>query len=136
MSPSLDIATLSAAYRAGTATPTSIIGDIAGRIDADRDDGVWITVVPRHHLLARARELERLTPLERAELPLFWLRPGPAVGPCREGVRAALARRLVRYGVSIVTDITTPAGPMPAFAVPIGDNRHYRRPEGYYLCPA
>src|SRR5688572_6150391 len=56
---SLDLARLRAAYDASRLKPRDVVRDVLNAIDASRDrNPVWIHVLPRDSLLARAGELE------------------------------------------------------------------------------
>lgn len=55
---SLDLVTLSQAYRSGALTPTRVINAIYDRIEGRGDDHVWIYLVPRETALAAAAALE------------------------------------------------------------------------------
>jgi len=65
---SLDISTLSMRLRDGQLRPTGLIEGVLARISARGADKVWIHLLPREALLARAAELERRGP---AGLPLY-----------------------------------------------------------------
>jgi len=65
----VDITTLESAYRAGTLTPAALVERIYGEIEAQGEQPIWITVVPKESSLARAAELE--TSPSRSTLPLF-----------------------------------------------------------------
>jgi allophanate hydrolase len=54
----LSIATLSAAYKTGVATPISVIEQVLARVDAYDDPAVWIYRVPPETVRERARALE------------------------------------------------------------------------------
>ncbi|MFI4987618.1 MAG: allophanate hydrolase [Alphaproteobacteria bacterium] len=56
-SDSLDVATLGARLRAGAVTPAEVVEGVLARIAARGDDKVWINLVPRDELLARAAAL-------------------------------------------------------------------------------
>ncbi|MBH0238431.1 allophanate hydrolase [Methylobrevis albus] len=56
--PSLDLASLRAAYADGTLTPTAVVNLVYDRIEARGDDHVWIHLVPRAEALAAAAQLE------------------------------------------------------------------------------
>jgi len=73
MTQSLDFAALVTAYGSGATTPRLVVAGIHDRIAANGNDGVWISVIPREETLARARQLEALSPAERKALPLFGL---------------------------------------------------------------
>lgn len=73
MSPadlSFDIVTLRDAYAAGRLAPVEVIEEVYRRIDTNRDNPVWITVMPREKALERARALGR-DPRARDWLPLW-----------------------------------------------------------------
>ncbi|OLP61619.1 allophanate hydrolase [Xaviernesmea oryzae] len=55
---SLDLTTLSRAYKAGTLTPSRVVNAIYDRIAARGEDHVWIHLVSREDALATARALE------------------------------------------------------------------------------
>ena len=55
---SLDLATLRAAYTAGTLTPTALVDELVARLDAHGDPAVWIHRLSRDELLAHARRVE------------------------------------------------------------------------------
>lgn len=65
--PSLDFASIRAAYASGQTTPTKLLEQV---LDATQGapDGVWISLAPREEVLAQARALEERDP---ATLPLF-----------------------------------------------------------------
>ena len=65
---SLDLATLGARLQAGRLTPSALVEGILARIAAHGDDKVWIDLLPREALLARARALEAAGPAGR---PLY-----------------------------------------------------------------
>jgi allophanate hydrolase len=65
---SLDLERLRAAYRSGALRPAQLVDALLERIARRGDDKVWIRLLPREALLARAAELERRAP---AELPLY-----------------------------------------------------------------
>jgi allophanate hydrolase len=67
----LDLPRLTGGYEDGTLTPSLVVASILDLIAARGDDGVWISVVARDAALSRARDLEALTPAERAGLPLW-----------------------------------------------------------------
>jgi len=70
MTQPLDIASLIAAYEAGTLTPTQILDDVFARIAAMGEHPVWISLVPRERIAARLAELTRRK--EAAEtMPLY-----------------------------------------------------------------
>ncbi|MDB5867050.1 MAG: allophanate hydrolase [Betaproteobacteria bacterium] len=68
---SLDLSRLSGAYQSGELTPTRVVEDALGEIEAlSRANPAWIYVMPREALLWRAAELERRR--SRGEsLPLY-----------------------------------------------------------------
>jgi allophanate hydrolase len=68
MSFSLDLATLRAAYVAGTLTPTAMVNEVLRRIDAQADPAVWIHRLSREEMLAHARRVEARG---RAGQPLY-----------------------------------------------------------------
>ena len=55
---SLDLATLRAAYAAGTLTPIRLVDELCQRIEAYGDPAVWIHRLSREELLAHARRVE------------------------------------------------------------------------------
>ena len=55
---SLDLASLRAIYRAGTLTPTALIEELLGRLDAHDDPAVWIYRLSRDQLMAHAKRVE------------------------------------------------------------------------------
>jgi allophanate hydrolase len=59
---SLDLAALSAAYAAGSLSPTQVVALVLDRIAARGDDHVWIHVLPRAELMAMAARLEAAGP--------------------------------------------------------------------------
>jgi allophanate hydrolase len=65
---SLDIATLTVQYHSGELRPQDVIAGVLERIARRGDDHVWIDLLHREELLARAQELERRGP---TGLPLF-----------------------------------------------------------------
>lgn len=66
--PSLDLASLRAAYAAGTLTPTGLVDELLRRIAAHADPAVWIHRLSREDLLAHARRVEARGP---AAQPLY-----------------------------------------------------------------
>jgi len=56
---SLDLQTLGARLRAGDLRPGQVVAAVLDRIQARRDDKVWIRLLPHAELEARAAELER-----------------------------------------------------------------------------
>ena len=62
MIDSLDIATLAAAYRDGSASPADTVDTVLRRIARDAANPVWIARVPDDALRARAAELTRRGP--------------------------------------------------------------------------
>jgi allophanate hydrolase len=66
---SLDLASLQAAYRAGSLTPAQLIDAIYARMERDALPGVWIHRLEKEAALARARELEQKH--DRLRPPLF-----------------------------------------------------------------
>ncbi len=107
---SLDFAALRAAYAAGTLTPTALVGEILGRIEAHANPAVWIHLLPRAELLAHARRLESL---DRTALPLYGvpfaikdnldLAGAPTTAACpafayTPTVSAAIVQRLIAAG--------------------------------------
>jgi allophanate hydrolase len=69
---SLDFATLARGYADETFRPTNVAAQVAERLDARGDDGVWITRIPRERLLSDARKLERRRAAGE-DLPLYGL---------------------------------------------------------------
>jgi len=67
-SDSLDLATLGVRLQAGRLTPVELVEGILARIAARGDDKVWIHLLPREELLARARTLAKEGPCGR---PLY-----------------------------------------------------------------
>jgi len=70
---SLDFASLRRCYTEGM-SPVAVVGEIAARIRARGDDGVWISRVSENQLLASARALERRAVAAGiAAMPLYGL---------------------------------------------------------------
>lgn len=67
-SDSLDLTRLPAAYRSRTIRPGDVIATVLERISERGDDKVWIDLVPRAQLEARAAELEKQS---SGDLPLY-----------------------------------------------------------------
>ena len=67
----LELPRLAAAYASGTLTPSAVVDHLVREIARRGEDGVWISVADRDGLLARARQLEALTPAQREALPLW-----------------------------------------------------------------
>lgn len=65
---SLDLQTLGARLRAGETKPTQVVAGVLERIAARGEDKVWIHLLPREQLEARAAELERRG---AGDLPLY-----------------------------------------------------------------
>jgi allophanate hydrolase len=65
---SLDLERLRAAYHEGRLRPAQLVEGVLERISRRGDDKVWIRLLSREALLARAAELERGAP---ADLPLY-----------------------------------------------------------------
>ncbi len=65
---SLDLASLRAAYRAGSLTPDAVISTVLERVDASRERNAWISVLPEATLRANARALAGRDP---DSLPLY-----------------------------------------------------------------
>ncbi|MFN0316067.1 MAG: allophanate hydrolase [Burkholderiales bacterium] len=65
---SLDLTRLREAYLSGKLRPGALVAKVSERIKRRGDDKVWIDLVPREQLEARARELEARDP---ASLPLY-----------------------------------------------------------------
>jgi allophanate hydrolase len=65
----VDITALQSAYRSGTLTPTALVEQIYGDIEAQGERPVWITLVPKERNLLRAAELEATA--SASALPLF-----------------------------------------------------------------
>ena len=69
-----DFASLRRAYAKGAETPVSVAREVTARIRARGSDGVWITLVPEHDLLAAAERVERRAATEGiAAMPLYGL---------------------------------------------------------------
>ncbi len=66
--PSLDLESLREAYATGSLTPRALIEEILARNTSRGDDGIWISMLPREHLIGLARSLERQGP---RDLPLY-----------------------------------------------------------------
>ena len=64
----LDLATLRERYQSGNLRPSQTVAEVLDRIERRGDDKVWIHLLPRAELEARAAELEQRGP---AELPLY-----------------------------------------------------------------
>ena len=64
----MNIQALQRDYAAGSTTPVKIVEDILSRIETQGQLPVWITLVPRADVLARAAALDGA---DRAKLPLF-----------------------------------------------------------------
>ena len=64
----LDLTSLAGLYRSGDLTPGALIKGLIERIEARRDDKVWIHRLPDADLMARAKGLETTGP---AGLPLY-----------------------------------------------------------------
>src|SRR5207302_5285880 len=56
---SLALLRLSDAYSSGALTPARIVTDVLAQIDASDANPIWLDVMPREVLLARAREVEQ-----------------------------------------------------------------------------
>lgn len=56
---SFDFTTLLTSYRTGALKPSDVIRDVYERIEERGDDHVWIHLLPRDEVIARARELEK-----------------------------------------------------------------------------
>ena len=67
----MDITALESAYRAGTLTPTALVEQIYGEIEAQGERPVWITVVPKNNNLALPRNLRRPHRAERCRCSAF-----------------------------------------------------------------
>jgi allophanate hydrolase len=65
---SLDLVRLRQAYLSGALRPSELVARVLERIARRGDDKVWIDLLPREQLAARAAQLERVGP---AELPLY-----------------------------------------------------------------
>ncbi len=65
---SLDLARLRETYHSGGLRPSGVVDMVLERISRRGDDKVWIDLVPRVQLEARAAELEQRNPVE---LPLY-----------------------------------------------------------------
>ncbi|MCX6954189.1 MAG: allophanate hydrolase, partial [Verrucomicrobia bacterium] len=107
---SLDLASLRAAYAAGSLTPTALVDEVLRRIAAHADPAIFIHLLSRDELLAHARRLEGL---DRATLPLYGvpfvikdnidLAGAPTTAACPEfkyipAVSAPVVQRLVDAG--------------------------------------
>ena len=66
----LDIAALEEAYDAGE-TPVSVLDRVHGRIVGEALNPVWISLVPRERVMARAAALGKVSKADRASLPLY-----------------------------------------------------------------
>lgn len=64
----LDLATLRERYQSGNLRPSQTVAGVLDRIERRGDDKVWIHLLPRAELEARALEIEQRGP---AELPLY-----------------------------------------------------------------
>ena len=73
MLPSFDFATLREAYRTGSLSLVSVVAEVAARIQARGDDGVWISRVPEDALFAEAKALERRAAENFEAMPLYGL---------------------------------------------------------------
>jgi allophanate hydrolase len=69
MAGALTISELQRAYRAGTATPTSVVQDVLARVAAYSDPAVWIARVPEADVMERAAQLT--TNRSARSLPLY-----------------------------------------------------------------
>ena len=58
-------------YLSGNTTVKELFGRIIQKIEKRGDDGVWITLVPKTHIMRRAIELDLLPVSKKKELPLF-----------------------------------------------------------------
>ena len=67
-SRSLDIRSLTDAYRSGQLDPVDLVRELLARREAQADFGIWITPTPADQLLARAEALRSQDP---ASLPLY-----------------------------------------------------------------
>lgn len=67
----MNILQLAAEYTSGRTTPCEIVMGILDRILAEGEKPVWISLVPRELILARAQALNDLPTAERQKLPLF-----------------------------------------------------------------
>ncbi len=65
---SLDLTRLSAAYRSGSTRPSEVVATVLDRLSRRGNDKVWIDVVPRAELEARAAELDTQS---AEDLPLY-----------------------------------------------------------------
>lgn len=61
--PDLSIARLHSLYKSGAATPAQVISEIYDRIEAQPLNPIWISLVPREQVLARATSLNSELPL-------------------------------------------------------------------------
>jgi allophanate hydrolase len=68
---SLDLVSLTNAYRTGQVGPSDIVTAVLGRIEAAGDDGVWISKVSPEDMRARARNLEAMDQAKRQARPLW-----------------------------------------------------------------
>lgn len=67
----LSVSSLQSAYRAGDLSPTVVVDWIFQQIAQRRGDGIWTFTLPSDQVRERARQLERQTVGERADLPLW-----------------------------------------------------------------
>jgi allophanate hydrolase len=68
----LNIEALHREYASAASTPVKVVEEIFARIEAEGLHPVWISLIPKEQVLARAHHLAtHLTPEERAKLPLY-----------------------------------------------------------------
>lgn len=67
---SFDIATLAAGYASGAFTPVEVVAEALRRIEASRDNPIWISVRAREQLIDRARSLGS-DPAAQNAMPLY-----------------------------------------------------------------
>src|SRR5215470_10690389 len=67
---SLDLVTLSSAYRERSASPNAVVREVYARIRRHEENPIWITLVPEADALDRAEALQR-TPEAGERLPLY-----------------------------------------------------------------
>ncbi len=49
-----------------------LFGRLIQKIENRHDDGVWITLVPKKHIMRRAKELDLLPVSKKKRAPAFW----------------------------------------------------------------